>query len=58
MILARSGEIVVEIRGKAISDRTLGDRVNIKNLRSKGIIQGQVIDHDQVQVTMKYNYLF
>ena len=52
VILARSGEIVVKMRGKAISDGSLGDLVQIRNSRSHRIVQGEVIDSNLVQVTM------
>ena len=52
VILARTGEIVVRMHGKAISDGTLGDIIQVKNTRSQRVIQARVISTNRVQVTM------
>jgi flagella basal body P-ring formation protein FlgA len=51
-ILANSGPITVRMRGQAITDGALGDIIQVKNLRSRKIIQAQVINTNRVQVSM------
>lgn len=50
MVLAGSPGFEVRVSGKALADGSAGDRVRVKNTRSKKIIEGRVLQNGDVKV--------
>jgi len=51
-ILAKSGTLVIRVKGRALMDGKMGDRIRVKNVRSKRDIQATVVSSGTVQVSM------
>lgn len=51
-ILAKSANVTVKMNGNALSDGHLGERIKVRNLRSRRIVEAEVIDDNLVQVSM------
>lgn len=52
MLVATAGQMEVRMSGKALSDAYLGQRVRVKNLSSKRVVEGVVDGPGIVKVTM------
>ena len=52
MLVASVGNMEVRMSGKALSDGTLGQRVRVKNLSSKRVVEGVVEGPGIIKVTM------
>lgn len=51
-IIAAGAGLQVRMKGKALHDAALGERVSVQNLGSKRIVEGTAIEPGQVQVLM------
>lgn len=51
-IIASTAGLQVRMKGKAMEDAALGERVSVQNLRSKRIVEGTAIESGLVQVLM------
>lgn len=51
-IVAAGAGLQVRMKGKALQDAALGERVSVQNLRSKRIVEGTAVEPGQVQVLM------
>ena len=51
-LLAQTGGIEIRMVGKALADGTSGERVRVRNLSSKRVVEGTVISPGVVQVAM------
>lgn len=51
-IIAAGVGLQVRMKGKALEDAALGERVSVQNLRSKRIVEGTAVEPGQVQVLM------
>lgn len=51
-ILAQSGSLTIRVKGRALMDGKKGDRIRVKNVRSKRDLQATVISSGTVQVSM------
>ena len=49
-LLARSPTFEVRMEGKALMDGAVGDRVKVRNLRSKRIVEGRITETGTVLV--------
>lgn len=52
MLVATAGQMEVRMSGTALSDGSLGQRVRVKNLSSKRVVEGVVDGPGTVKVTM------
>jgi flagella basal body P-ring formation protein FlgA len=50
IVLAGSPGFEVRVSGKALSDGVAGDRVRVKNTRSKKVVEGRVLENGQIKV--------
>lgn len=51
-LLASSGRIEVQMRGEAMSDGTKGERIRVRTLNSKRVVEGWVVARGVVKVTL------
>jgi flagella basal body P-ring formation protein FlgA len=51
-LLAKAGTMEVRMSGKALASAALGQRVKVKNLSSKRVVEGVVESPGVVKVTM------
>jgi flagella basal body P-ring formation protein FlgA len=51
-LVSETGSIRVQIRGKALMDGASGDRIRVRNPRSKRIVEGTVVSAGVVRVNM------
>ena len=51
-ILARTGNLTIRVRGKALDDGRRGDTVRVRNTRSRRKLQATVVDIGTVQVNL------
>lgn len=51
-IVAKSDTVTVKMNGNAMADGHLGELIKVKNLRSRRIIEAEVIDNNLVRVSM------
>lgn len=51
-LLANSGRIEVQMRGEAMSDGTKGERIRVRTLNTKRVIEGWVVSRGVVKVTL------
>ena len=51
-ILATSGNLTIRVKGRALMDGKMGDRIRVKNERSKRDVQATVVSSGTVQVSM------
>jgi len=52
ILLATTPQLEVRMKGKALSDGSKGDLINVRNVRSKRVVQGIVIHAGVVRVNM------
>ena len=52
VISARSGTIQVRMPGEALSNGTLGQQIQVRNLGSRRVIKARVVGQGQVEVAM------
>ena len=52
LILAQTSNLTIKVKGKALMNGTLGQRIKVKNLNSKRIFQAIVISNGLVKVNM------
>jgi flagella basal body P-ring formation protein FlgA len=52
MLVSEAGSIRVQVKGKALMDGTSGDRIRVRNPRSKRIVEGTVVSAGVVRVNM------
>ena len=52
LLVADNGSVAVRVRGEALADGARGDRVRVRNLSSRSIVEGVVLSEGVVGVTM------
>lgn len=52
LILAKSGNLSIRVKGKALMNGTLGQRIKVKNTHSRRVFQATVISNGLVKVNM------
>lgn len=52
LLLAETGSVAVRVEAEAMGDGALGDRVRVRNLSSRQIVEGQVLSRGVVGVSM------
>lgn len=52
LLLADTGSVAVRVEAEAMGDGALGERVRVRNLSSQKIVEGQVVSHGVVGVSM------
>jgi flagellar basal body P-ring formation protein FlgA len=52
LLLAEAGAVAVRVEAEAMGDGALGERVRVRNLSSQKIVEGQVLSHGVVGVSM------
>jgi flagellar basal body P-ring formation protein FlgA len=52
LLLAETGSVAVRVEAEAMGDGALGERVRVRNLSSQKIVEGQVLSHGVVGVSM------
>jgi len=52
ILLATTPQLEVRMKGKALSDGSRGDIIQVRNVRSKRVIEGVVTDIGTVRVNM------
>ena len=51
-LVATRGAVSVRMQGEALRDGSLGDRVQVRNLRSKRVVEGEVVARGVVKMTL------
>lgn len=51
-LIATRGAVSVRMQGKALRDGSRGDRVQVRNLRSKRVVEGEVVARGVVKMTL------
>ncbi len=51
-LIAKNAVIEVRMKGKAMSKGAIGDRIKVKNMKSKRIIDGVIIDENLINVNL------
>lgn len=51
-LVATRGPVTVHTQGKALGDGSRGDRIRVRNLRSKRIVEGEVVARGVVKMTL------
>ncbi|MBS0002209.1 MAG: flagellar basal body P-ring formation protein FlgA [Thioalkalivibrio sp.] len=52
LLLAETGSVAVRVQAEAMGDGALGERVRVRNLSSQEIVEGRVLSHGVVGVSM------
>jgi len=52
LLLAETGSVAVRVEAEAMGNGALGDRVRVRNLSSQNIVEGRVLSHGVVGVSM------
>ena len=51
-ITARQGDLVVRMKGKALSSGAAGERIQVRNINSKRVIEGLITSDGEVSVSL------